>query len=641
MTAKTKYFQNCLGVFQGGGCKGFAYIGAYEEAYARGVSFSGLVGASAGSVIAALIAAGATPSDLRDIIANLNVRSFLSKPITLQNYIPPKLPWFVKCVRNKYVKKGLPFIEFLGVYNSAEIKKWLETKLLALLELERGPVTFSQLKTPLYVVSTDLRLNKPRVWNYFDDGEMDVCEAVQASCNIPFFFQPIDERFVDGGLLSNLPAYVFENKSENLFNKILAFRFEGATNNASIVTNLETYLGSLVNTTIDGATDLQLSLLSNIYAIKIPTGNISATDFGKMTTENINFLINSGKKAASEFFKSETLLPPPPLSNQFISYQSFQTYNYIIETIHESNKEIIIMDETTGWVYTIFATLLFWIKNGTKINVILEKGKDRKDHGPYRVRFLEAMGISVLQVDEIPFRGFLIDGHHRNDGKAIIFNNEAESNSYHSRYYKGEEDFFAIKSLWDVAVSVIKSSPDEQSNRFHPTLAKADFHELRSNLMTISQYSTSKIDISIRWINVDDIQFLTRFVRGYKYRQIQYLFEQYRKFGLELFEVAKLNLIGNRYTLLTPPIIEKHGDSYILIEGNTRIYYALKNEIKEVKCAVIEGVESPLPSKGDFKKKDLLLTDKDLKGNARFPDFELDGYRHIEEAVRNPKTCLT
>ena len=34
MNNKTKFFQNCLGVFQGGGCKGAAYVGAYK--YMRG-----------------------------------------------------------------------------------------------------------------------------------------------------------------------------------------------------------------------------------------------------------------------------------------------------------------------------------------------------------------------------------------------------------------------------------------------------------------------------------------------------------------------------------------------------------------------------------------------------------------------------
>src|SRR5690242_11893321 len=133
---------------------------------------------------------------------------------------------------------------------------------------------------------------------------------------------------------------------------------------------------------------------------------------------------------------------------------------------------------------------------------------------------------------------------------------------------------------------------------------------------------------------VEDIRFLIRFVEGYKYRQIQYLFEVYRKQGLDLFEVVDVNLKNNNYTIITPPVIEKHGNSYILIEGNTRIFYALKNDIKEVKCVVIEGVEAPIPSKGNFRKKDLLLIDKDLRGNTRFPDFDLEGYRKIEEAVR-------
>jgi predicted acylesterase/phospholipase RssA len=639
MPTKTKYFQNCLGVFQGGGCKGLAYVGAYEEAYNRGVSFSGLVGTSAGSIIATLIAAGAEPDDLKRITANLNFQTLLANPEVITVYNPPKLPWYLKYARNEYIRKGLPFLQFLGLYSSVEIKRWLEKQLLDLLGLRTGPVTFQQLKIPLYVVTTDLRLNKTKVWNYFDDVTMDVCEAVQQSCNIPFFFQPINERFVDGGLLSNLPAYVFENKPENLFNRVLAFRFNGETNNDSIAKSLDRYLGSIVNTTIDGATDLQLGLLNNIYIIEIPTGNISATDFSKMNPTTIESLVKAGRESAATFFDDETLLPPPSLSNQFISYQSFQTYNYIIETIHESNKEIIIIDQNTKWVYTIFPTLLFWVKNGTKIEVILEKGKDGKEHGPYRRRFLMALGINVTEVDEIPFRGFLIDGYHRTDGKVVILNEGAENTTYDSRFYKGAEDYFAVKCLWDAAASLIKkpAAPQEQ---FQPTLAKADFYELRSNLKTISQYYSNKVQIYMKSVKVEDIRFITRFVKGYKYRQIQYLFDEYRRHGLDLFEVAKLNLMGGKYTLLTPPVIEKRGQTLKLIEGNTRIYYALKNDIKEVNCVIIEDVETPIPSIGDFGKKDLLLTDKDLRGPTRFPDFVHNDYRPIEEAVRNPQTCL-
>ena len=75
----TKYFTSCKGVFQGGGCKAIAYIGAYKKAYQRGVFFSELAGTSAGSIIAALIAAGATPNYLEEIVLKLDFQRFISK----------------------------------------------------------------------------------------------------------------------------------------------------------------------------------------------------------------------------------------------------------------------------------------------------------------------------------------------------------------------------------------------------------------------------------------------------------------------------------------------------------------------------------------------------------------------------------
>lgn len=71
-----KYFTNCIAVFQGGGCKAIAYIGAYEKAYQEGVFFSELAGTSAGAVIAALIAAGASPEYMKKIVKELNFNVF-------------------------------------------------------------------------------------------------------------------------------------------------------------------------------------------------------------------------------------------------------------------------------------------------------------------------------------------------------------------------------------------------------------------------------------------------------------------------------------------------------------------------------------------------------------------------------------
>src|SRR5213596_2737487 len=54
-------------IFEGGGAKGLAHIGALKAAEQRGIEPAGVAGASAGSIVAALVAAGYTADDLYDL----------------------------------------------------------------------------------------------------------------------------------------------------------------------------------------------------------------------------------------------------------------------------------------------------------------------------------------------------------------------------------------------------------------------------------------------------------------------------------------------------------------------------------------------------------------------------------------------
>jgi predicted acylesterase/phospholipase RssA len=91
MDGKTKHFQNCLGVFQGGGCRGAAFVGAYQEAIRRGVSFSEVVGTSAGSIVAALIGAGANAAQLEQLIKTLDFKQFQQEPTKTKDYKAPMM----------------------------------------------------------------------------------------------------------------------------------------------------------------------------------------------------------------------------------------------------------------------------------------------------------------------------------------------------------------------------------------------------------------------------------------------------------------------------------------------------------------------------------------------------------------------
>src|SRR4051812_21355806 len=63
---RTLLFADCVGVFQGGGCRAAAFAGAYTAACERGVHFSEVAGTSAGAMVAALIACGAEPTWVED-----------------------------------------------------------------------------------------------------------------------------------------------------------------------------------------------------------------------------------------------------------------------------------------------------------------------------------------------------------------------------------------------------------------------------------------------------------------------------------------------------------------------------------------------------------------------------------------------
>lgn len=57
---------DAFGIFQGGGAKGYAHVGALKAAEQRGIRFVRIAGTSAGAIIAALAAAGYTADELLD-----------------------------------------------------------------------------------------------------------------------------------------------------------------------------------------------------------------------------------------------------------------------------------------------------------------------------------------------------------------------------------------------------------------------------------------------------------------------------------------------------------------------------------------------------------------------------------------------
>jgi predicted acylesterase/phospholipase RssA len=157
MAEQTRFFRTCVGVFQGGGCRGAALAGAYQEAVARGVTFAGT---SAGSIVAALIGAGATPEYVSNVLVNLSFKSLLTPSEALCNrpLFAHLLSWLPG------LRLALALYYDRGLYSAKGIEIWVEERLRELLPRAARPaVTFEDLIIPTSIIITDTATQKVEV----------------------------------------------------------------------------------------------------------------------------------------------------------------------------------------------------------------------------------------------------------------------------------------------------------------------------------------------------------------------------------------------------------------------------------------------------------------------------------------------
>ena len=110
-------------------------MGAYKESVKRGVFLSEVIGSSAGSIVAVMIAVGASPDKLEEIVRKLDFSKFLKPPENLINFHESKLSAFIMKILPHRYKQYCNIISKLGMYNSSYIEMFVETHLREILKL--------------------------------------------------------------------------------------------------------------------------------------------------------------------------------------------------------------------------------------------------------------------------------------------------------------------------------------------------------------------------------------------------------------------------------------------------------------------------------------------------------------------------
>ena len=230
----------------GGGCRGIGHIGALKAFEELGVKFDYIAGTSAGSIIGALYAFGKTPAEIEEI---------------------------AKSLRKRDITKGsIPFV-----------KPAKSERLENILNSVFGDITvFSEMKTPLTVVCTDLKTGKEVDFDYGN-----VAKVVSASCSVPGVFTPVvyeDMHLVDGGLRNNVPVDVVKKMGANIVFAIDVNHLRGTGTDAlSTVSVLSSTIGIMMQAKVD----YTLSMADLIFKPSLET-------FSPLKFEGIDEMIKIG-----------------------------------------------------------------------------------------------------------------------------------------------------------------------------------------------------------------------------------------------------------------------------------------------------------------------------------------------------------
>lgn len=636
---KTVHFKNSLGVFQGGGCKAIAFIGAFEEARSRGVYFSELAGTSAGSIFAALIAAGATPEYLNDLVITTDFTQFNAPVDKTYKKYGTSIGHAGKILTKGKYKNLFNFILNLGLYSSSQLESWINERLGELLNKRGMEIKFCDLKLPLYVIATDVENQNQITWSTANTPDEKVAYAVRCSCTIPFYFQPVDMKYVDGGLVSNLPTFSLNNE-EGHYEKILCFTLSDKYNKVKCI---ESYLTNMASAVIDGAVHIQNLFQSNTYHIEIKDLPITTTAFNELTDRKIEETIQFGRKAAANFFDYETV----NITNKYKSTKKTsrdQILNTVVMVDPQYHDKILVSLPNTRLVYSLFPTILDWIYN--KVSVIFITNKINKDdpdeieHEKYRRVLLKKLGVAFFEVESIPFSCFLFKSKDHESDTSIAYydNNEQSKVAGYGKVYRSIHDKFVHDSFWNAFKEIVDINATNSCSFYVETVPTG---ELTRMLKDVRQYRSNSVHIQLKNIEICKVKFLTQFVKSYKYNQISKFIRILDKFKIEHFEAcAIITADGTKY-LVTPPVVEKYHNEYRLIEGNSRLIFSYRElQVPFIKAIVVEHVSVELPSSGAYSIDSMIITTKDKIGSMRYEKFKYEFFRKIEENVRPPKMYL-
>lgn len=292
----------CNAVFEGGGMRGIAFVGALSYFEKMGYEWEKTAGTSVGAIVAAVLASGYSAKEIEKIMVETDFLKFLDRDAF------QKIP---------ILGKAFGVFGEKGMYSGSYFERWIEN----LLE-KKGVSKFKDLyengEFKLKIVAADITRKKILILpdSLIEYGirpmEFKISRALRMSMSIPFYFKPVKFRYyggisyvVDGGICWNYPLSIFDSKDDD---KLSTIGFKFKSSNVSYTSQGRTdamgFLFDIADMMLSRANGGELSKKDRERTVFIPTYDVDITEFNLSKEKNIK-LFKSGYRAARKFLKNQ------------------------------------------------------------------------------------------------------------------------------------------------------------------------------------------------------------------------------------------------------------------------------------------------------------------------------------------------
>lgn len=323
------HFKNL--VFEGGGVKGIAYVGAMEEFENRGITgnISRVGGTSAGAINALITGLRYNLADTSKILWSTDFGKFMDGS------------WGA-------IRDAMRLVNEFGWYKGDYFRQWIGEIIAA--KLGKPDATFADAKAKgcldMYFIGTNLSTGFAESFSAEKTPDMPIVDAVRISMSIPVFFAACRNKrgdvYVDGGALNNYPVRLFDREryvsssgmgvetgtyarhneqlqktgiiiSPYIYNKeTLGFKLDSAAQIGVFrdqkepqhykINNFVDYMMRLLETVTEAESNSHLDSNDWHRTIYVDTLGVKTTEFN-LTAEKKNALIESGRTGVKKYFE--------------------------------------------------------------------------------------------------------------------------------------------------------------------------------------------------------------------------------------------------------------------------------------------------------------------------------------------------